>query len=53
MQGKRPTKKQKIFLRSKNLNYDNWLVCKDTSQEMVIKHRFSDKCRMIKKEECR
>lgn len=50
MQGKRPTKKQRIFLKSKNLNNENWLVCKDTQQEMLIKHRLSDKCKTIKKE---
>ena len=49
MQGKRLTKKQRIFLKSKNLNDENWLVCKDTLQEMVIKHRLSDKCRTIRK----
>ena len=51
MQGKRPTKKQKLFLKSKNLNNENWLVCKDTLQEMVIKYRYSDKCRTIKRSE--
>jgi len=49
VQGKRPTKKQKLFLKSKNLNGENWLVCKDTLQEMVIKRRLSDKYRTIKK----
>ena len=47
MHGKRPTKKQKLFLKSKKLNDENWLVCKDTPQEMVIKHRQSDKYRTI------
>ncbi len=50
MHGKRPTKKQKLFLKSKKLNDENWLVCKDTPQEMVIKHRQSDKYRTIQKE---
>jgi hypothetical protein len=53
MQGKRLAKKQRIFLKSKNLNDENWLVYKDTLQEMVIKHRLSDKYRTIKKEERR
>lgn len=47
MQGKRLAKKQRIFLKSKNLNDENWLVYKDTLQEMVIKHRLSDKYRTI------
>ena len=49
MHGKRPTKKQRIFLKSKKLNDENWLVCKDTPKEMMIKHRLSGKCRTIRK----
>lgn len=49
MQGKNPTKKQKFFIKFKGLNYDNWLVCKDTPTEMVVKHRISGKERTIKK----
>jgi len=49
MHGKKPSKKQRIFLKSKKLNDENWLVCKDTAKEMMIKHRQSDKCRTIRK----
>lgn len=47
--GKNLTKKQKIFLKQKGLNPENWLVCKDTTAEMVIQHRISGKSRLIKK----
>ena len=47
--GKRLTKKQKIFLKAKGLNSDNWLVCKDTTEIMVIKHKYSGKERIIRK----
>jgi len=49
MNGKNPTKKQKILIKSKGLNYENWLVCKDTSVEMIVKHRLSEKLKTIKK----
>lgn len=49
MQGKNPTKKQKILIKSRGLNFVNWLVCTDTSVEMVIKHRISNKYKTIKK----
>lgn len=47
--GKRLTKKQKIFLKAKGLNSDNWLVCKDTSQEMVLQNKISGNIRQIRK----
>ena len=47
--GKRPTKGQKIFIKSKGLNYENWLVCKDTPTEMVIEHRHTNTRKTIKK----
>lgn len=47
--GKRLTKKQKIYLKSKGLNYENWLVCKDTTELMVIQHKLSGKYKQLKK----
>lgn len=44
MRGTKPTKRQAIFLNS-----DNWLICKDTPTEVVIKHRISGKERILKK----
>ena len=47
--GKVLTKKQKIFIKEKGLNPDNWLVCKNTSSELVLEHRHTGKYRVIKK----
>ena len=49
MRGTRPTKRQAIFLKEHRLNSDNWLICKDTPTEMVIKHRVSGKERTLYK----
>lgn len=49
MHGKKPTKKQAMLITKYHLNYKNWLVCKDTPEEMVIKHRLSDKEKTIRK----
>lgn len=49
MKGKNPTRRQAQYIKSKGLNYENWLVCKDTPAEMVIKHKISDKYRTIRK----
>ena len=48
--GKKPTKKQCIFIRGKRLNPDNWFVVKDNPTEMVLVHRhFETKVRTITK----
>lgn len=47
--GKRPTKKQKIFMKSKGLNYENWLVVKDTTESFEIINRVSNKVRRYNK----
>ena len=49
--GKRPTKKQAIFIKMHGLNWENWLVVKDTPDRMELLHRHSDKTiRVITKE---
>lgn len=48
--GKCPTRAQKIFLKEKHLNPDNWFVCRDNSFEMEIEHRHTGKRRIIEKE---
>lgn len=48
--GKKPTRRQKQDIASVRLNPDNWLVCKDTPEELVIEHRISGKVRIIRKE---
>ena len=47
--GKTLTKKQKVFLKGKGLNPDNWLVCKNTSSELVLEHRKTGRYKTIKK----
>jgi hypothetical protein len=37
--GKRPTRKQKLLIKSRRLNPANWLVIKDTPDSMEIIHR--------------
>lgn len=48
--GKNPTRKQKMLIKSARLNCENWLVVKDTADEMVLQNRQTDKIRTIKKE---
>lgn len=45
--GKRPTVSQRKYIKSKGLNAENWLVVKDTPEQMVLVHRHSDKTTRI------
>lgn len=47
--GKNPTVRQKRLMTAWHLNYDNWLVVKDTPTEMVIVHRSTGSLRTITK----
>ncbi len=47
--GKKPTRKQKMLIKSARLNCENWLVVKDTAEELVIQNRQTDKTRTIRK----
>ena len=47
--GKRPTVRQKKFLKSMRRNPDNWLVVKDNNEQMVIVHRDTGKVQTIQK----
>lgn len=47
--GKKPTVRQKKMLKEYGLNYENWLIVKDTPLEMVIVHRHTDNVRRIDK----
>lgn len=50
--GKNPTRSQRIFIKSKRLNPENWFVVKDTPTEMVLVHRhFDNKTKIIPKGE--
>lgn len=48
--GKKPTLRQKKLMQAARLNYEHWLVVKDTAMEMVIQNRDTDRVRMIRKE---
>ena len=47
MMGKKPTKKQKQYIRSRKLNAENWLVCKAMYDEMFLKYRYADKYKTL------
>lgn len=44
--GKRPSKKQKIFIKSWGLVPENWLVTVDAPDRMKLVHRYNDSLRM-------
>jgi len=41
--GKKPSVRQKKLMQAWSLNPADWLVVKDTQEEMLLKHRYSDK----------
>ena len=45
--GKRPTRAQKIRIKSLGLNPDNWLVIKNYNDCFEIKHKASGKTRKL------
>lgn len=47
--GKRPTKKQKIFLKENHFRPENWLVVKNTSTVLQVVHRYTGAIRTIPK----
>lgn len=47
--GKRPTKKQKIFLKENHFRPENWLVVKNTSTALQVVHRYTGAVRTIPK----
>ena len=48
--GKKPTVRQKKMLKEYGLNFENWLIIKDTPDRMEIVHRHTDRLRVIRKE---
>ena len=50
MRGTRPTRQQKIFLKRKGLNPDNWLVISDDQYRLIVVHRHSLNHKTIVKE---
>lgn len=48
---KNPTREQKKLIQQKRLNPSNWMIERDTPEQLVIVHRHSDKTiRTIHKE---
>lgn len=47
--GKRPTKAQKKVLEFYGFHAEDWLISKNTSTEMVIVHRYTERTRHIPK----
>lgn len=48
--GCKPTRSQRLFLKSKRLNSDNWFVVKDEPHQMTLVHRhFESKIRVVPK----
>ena len=48
--GTKPTVRQCRILQAKRLDPDNWLIERETPDEMVIVHRYGNTKRIIKKE---
>ena len=46
--GRKPTKAQKIILKERRLNPDNWLIVKNTPEEMLVVHRYTSTIRNIR-----
>ena len=47
--GKNPTMEQKKLMTKWHMNCENWLVVKDTPEEMLVMHRDSGRTRSIPK----
>lgn len=45
--GKRPTVAQRKYIQSFRLNAENWLVVRDNNEAFVIRHRLSDKEKIL------
>lgn len=45
--GKRPTLRQKLLMMRWLLDPNDWLVVKDTTDEMLAVHRYPDRTKMV------
>ncbi|WP_162875950.1 DUF6906 family protein [Bacillus anthracis] len=45
--GKKPTKKEKIHIKSYSLNPENWLIFKKISGELHLVHRYTNHIKII------
>lgn len=48
--GKNPTVRQKKLISKMGLNFENWLVERETNEELIIVHRHTPDTRTIIKE---
>lgn len=48
-QAKKPTRAQRLLIKAWRLNTDNWLVVTETPDALTIRHRHSDRERVIPK----
>lgn len=46
---KKPTREQKKLIQKQELNPADWMVERDTTEEMVLVHRHSDQKKIIPK----
>ncbi len=49
MRGVKPTRRQKMLIKEWRLNPANWLVVRETAEELVIVHRLSEQQKKIPK----
>lgn len=47
MKGKKPTRQQKMILKERRLNPDNWLVLKNPPGKLHIQNRANKKIRVL------
>lgn len=40
--GKKPTREQRKLMQKWGMNTTDWLVVKDTPEQMILVHRYSD-----------
>ncbi|HDX9589242.1 TPA: hypothetical protein ROX98_002224 [Bacillus pseudomycoides] len=45
--GKKPTNREKIQIKSNNLDPDNWLIYKKVEGELHLVHRYTNATRVI------
>lgn len=48
--GKKPTRSQKLLLKKRCLNPENWLVCRATQEGLTIEHRHTGRIKVLPKE---
>ncbi|WP_439098739.1 DUF6906 family protein [Bacillus weihaiensis] len=48
--GKKPTKKQKVQIKTQELNPENWLIYKCNGDRLSLVHRFTGTTRKVFKE---